>query len=421
MQEQITRYKALFGKAYTVGTDHLNNIFGWSIPDLSFQYLLASDMFWMSKIYEIAGPPESLKSLFLLSLMANFMRRGGIGFLVDTENGKTSPHLIEALMEGCLHNLSSVKAGDHESMQAYVTGFIAYHKKLCLQKGYKIPLVVGIDSLVGVKSQENSAKFEKDGHSGKRFPIEAMMNTHLFSELNKQIIDWPIVIIATNHLTDDLKKQETQPSYMSKHATMTKGGVTFKFFCATRLELNVTQRKELVSGTSSMLHIKSVKNALSIHGRRLSVKFSTKQSEEENKVKVHFDWNRATADLFKSDAFNNQTVKDLLKVKKSDNTGVYSSKVLGLEGVDADTFCEGLYQRPDIVEKIKPAVQIMKFRKVSEKDLIIQEGEKKEEDKAATERLLAQYREASKKAEEKRKPKGEIDNEEDIKENPNES
>lgn len=328
-------------------SDHL--VVGIPCPALPFEYLIGQSVFPLSLIMQINGPPGSLKSSLLYEIFRWFRMAGG-GAILNENETKFAPDLARSIIryrEGevglILNRCTSV-----ESWQTQMTYWIQkLQKDFTGTKdnpgpGRTVPVVIGVDSIMGKLSEESQEKIGKDGSAGRAFPIEALSITNYMKTVPQWIDGWPFALILNNHLKmgqDDKGNQVRR----------TAGGVGVNFQESFEIETKVSKsRLKSASWEGRQIRLRCEKNSFapghrSIETRMLWWHETNPQTGEQEQVTV-WDWDWATVKML-YDTMTYRKGRELQRLrdlgfhiampKVSDVENTAWSKNLGMTEADA--------------------------------------------------------------------------------------
>jgi RecA/RadA recombinase len=253
-------------------TDEENDpLIGLPLPALSVRYLLQSNILPLSRFIHLRGKYSSGKSALLIEIMRWFAIYGGGGVLVDTE-GKSSRSMIDGM---CGHNneytqrLRVVKAETVEEWQKKYISLCQLVRKQTDAGREVYPLCIGIDSISAVEVDRRVEKVAEEGHASAGHPALArnlsdFMRTALIPTLRHS----PIVLIATNHLKEEINQTGFGPP-----KTYAPGGAALDHYPTIILDMERTSAKLIDRNGQQGQHVRitAAKNNLGAFGRRIAV------------------------------------------------------------------------------------------------------------------------------------------------------
>ena len=150
--------------------DHDNLLVGIPIPALAFEYLMTLSAFPLGLVLQLIGEPGTLKSSLLFEIFRWFRLAGGGAYLYEHES-KVSLKLLNSVMDEPHGGLGAVLE-PCESVEDWQERLMAWTKRLQKQfmgtkaepgPGRCIPIVSGVDSLMGKLSEESQSKILASG------------------------------------------------------------------------------------------------------------------------------------------------------------------------------------------------------------------------------------------------------------------
>lgn len=356
--------KDLEGRTYLGKEMEARNI-GIPLPHFSLMYLFDSTVLALGKIYGIAGPSQSQKSSLGFEILSWIFRAGGGGRLVECEGQKYSPSLIRSLMGDYADMLILDRCDTTDQAQNFITDSIKVLRKI----GKRETLFgLMLDSLAGVETEAASAKVEKEGFSAARsYPETALTYTKYFKWLGGATADLPLIFLFINHRKEVPSSMPGLPPTQS-----TPGGKAQRFHTSTYLWVDRTSRGKtrqtrLVDGQKVVLpqeirplKIKCDKNSLGIEGRVIHVDFWWYR-DTANVQHSFFDWADATANLLVEHQDTRGVVNPgpegrYAKLGEvydvSESGGLFSSKALGLKGVEGHELGDHVARNQDVLNTL---------------------------------------------------------------------
>lgn len=187
------------------------------VPYLAWEILINTQGFPLGSFVQLAAPPGVGKSGLLAEIGRWFGVLGGGLELIDNES-KHYPPWFKAIMGSYYDNSCRLqRTRSTEEMQFAVSAAVKFWQKFMEGTaenpgpGYVIPIVIGVDSIVGSTSEETSntifgGKTAKgttkrgEGFASRGHPIEALINSRYFKAVKAKIRSLPIAIVGVNHL-----------------------------------------------------------------------------------------------------------------------------------------------------------------------------------------------------------------------------
>jgi len=348
---QVEQARKQFGhRAVMAATEAANLVIVIPCPSLAFEYLIAQDGFPLGLVLHLAGPPGSLKSSLLLEFIRWFRMAGGGGILMENET-KYSPDLPKSILgyEDAEVGLILNRCVSVEDWQDKLTYWIDTQKKGLIGTkeepgpGRTVPILFGVDSIMGKASYETQEKVAKEGHAERSFPVEAMKMTTYMKSVPQWIDEWPFALVLNNHLK--IGKDDT-----GREVKRTAGGVGVNFQESWELEPSVVKSKiGSADWDGVQIRIRCRKNSMGPTHRQIETRMlwweeENKETGEWEQITV-WDWDWATIKMLstlksrpaarlKDAGFHLQTPK----VSDVENTAWSSN--LGMKAKDAKPWQE---------------------------------------------------------------------------------
>lgn len=224
----------------------------------------------MTKVFEMFGDPGSGKSLMLVKLAGETIRRGGIAYIVDTEDAVNPLFAKVILNDPKGEVVSKIQRIDSIDTIEQLRSFLINLAEKKVATKSKAPIFIGIDSI----SQLSSEKEMEDAKSGSmaRDMTKAQAMRGLFRVVNRYLRDANITLAALSH-TSSAIGGFGNPVTAANHG----GGVKF----ASSLRIWITSSKEVADSAGVPLGVrmnfKVDKNRMVFKGRKASVNLSFKK------------------------------------------------------------------------------------------------------------------------------------------------
>jgi hypothetical protein len=190
---------------------------GLYIPHLAARYAFQRETIQFARSLMIYGPPASCKTAWLAELYKWAYAYGGRYLHVDVEE-KDAPDLRASIVRTPPDYREWKYTA--ESMEGYMRAiyqYTAWFREECEREkppgpGRKVPLVIGVDSLLGKLSESvMDAMDEKHGGAPyRRFGDEARVLNDWFKGVTRHVRGWPILLVVINH--DKPEKLPTGPT-----------------------------------------------------------------------------------------------------------------------------------------------------------------------------------------------------------------
>ncbi len=283
-----------------VGSATQNLMIGIPIPALAFEFLLAQDCFPLGHIMQVNGPPGTNKTSLMAEFIRWFVMNGGGANYLEAET-KQSPDLLPSIIGWDRQPYIIDRCDSLEDWQRRMTNYIDLHKtRLSGNKespgpGRTVPILLGVDSLMGKLSEETIEKIREAGAAGRQFPKEALSLTSYFKAVPAWIDQWPFAIVLNNHVK--FSKDEQGNKTRNKG-----GGQQISFQESFELEMSVVKSElKCADWDGKVLQIRNYKNSFGPDQRRIQVRIiwwnePDPESKEPGAVRqvTRWDWDWAT-------------------------------------------------------------------------------------------------------------------------------
>lgn len=361
-----------FGNVYTA--DQLNRHFKvLEVWPFALQWILDANGFFLGKIYMLEGDPSAGKSQFGYGMGEVFVDNGGLFVLIETES-KTSQKTMEAKMgrqriesgRVIYHQTYSIDADTEASKEEKAGAWQAAVKNwidvMTNQKNglQNVPALILVDSMTGVAGAETRKEYEAGGiMKARSYGGAATANSlaKYFRNLSSRIGNTNITVAFTNHLKEGMIDQMRQRA--GKKGKKGVGGEQPRFHSACTLWFSRGAETQYVSRTKRDIHISVHKQSFGLDTRRLTVPFYVTIEEDgagESYRDIQWDWDEATTMLLHrfcglKDSKDKAAIARKIFHLDCAN-GLFSSKTLGVEGLDARAMGKLINESKDIYEQL---------------------------------------------------------------------
>jgi len=252
------------------------------------QYMFGCAVLPMGTVIEANGPQMSCKTMLMYEFGRFFKNSGGWLDMILTE-GKVSTSLIRSVVgwdKRSRDAVFSVRVRHMNQMMDEITRRLAIVHTMATKgidgapkTGYKFPVLMGVDSIMGANALETKNKIEKEGSTKRGFPIEALILSPYLKNVSSNISGFPISLFLINHR----KEKEKDDAKPYEKVKFTKSGGKQLRFQAT-YELVTHMVREWVSGdprpnSSSEIENRTIrigndKNSAGTNGREFDIRVS---------------------------------------------------------------------------------------------------------------------------------------------------
>ena len=344
-----------FGQDAVMVADEMSNmIIGIPSPSLAFEYVITQDCFPLGLIIHLAGKSNTNKSALLAEFFRWFIAAAGIGNLFEVESKISTDFLpsivgYEDARRICIDNCNSV-----EDWQQHLLFWLHEHKqKLVGTKeepgpGRTVPVLFGVDSIMGKAAWETQEKVRDQGYGSRNFPVEALSITQFTKTIPHLITNWPFAIVLNNHMkigTDEIGREVRR----------TGGGAGVGFQESFELETKVRKSDiECADWKGRVINIKCWKNSYGDTYRDADTRILWWQELDEEateqtgaqvwRQRTVWDWHWATVKLLTSlqgrEKQRLDAVMHIKATKTSDVENAAYSSTLGMKEKDAVPWSE---------------------------------------------------------------------------------
>lgn len=355
-----------------LASEAANTLIGIPTPSLAFEYLIGQDAFPLGLILHLNGLPASNKTSLLCEFYRWFVNANGGGVYLEAET-KYSPDLMPSIVGYDTANRIAVERCDSvEHWQQMLQYWVDTHKKgLEGTKaepgpGRVVPILFGVDSIMGKASWETQEKVQTDGYAGRAFPVEALSITTFMRTIPQMMDEWPFALVLNNHL----KVSKDEQGMTQKR---TAGGAGVNFQESWEIQMSVVKPKITCADPENPWEGKVVKlhcskNSMGTDKRSVEARmlwWDEVQEDGSVRQKTVWDWDWAMIKMFISvKGAEAAKLQDVLHIEAPHVSPVENdawSKTLGMKAADAIPWSDlGARIRQDTVlyDKIRQALGI---------------------------------------------------------------
>lgn len=361
------------------GTDTENLVIGIPIPALAFEWVIGQDVFPLGLIMQIVAKHGTGKSGLLAEIGRWFDMAGGITVLNENET-KFSPHWYESIMGQEAYNRMQLnRCSSVESWQRHLTFDIqsedGYKKTLLGTKkepgpGRTVPILFGVDSVMGKMSELSQELIRKEGMAGRGYPVEALIIARYMRTLPQWIDGWPFSVVLINHLS---LKQNADTHQEERHKG---GGVLINFQESFEIELRKVgpKRFETQEYEGFYLDIDCAKNSFGPTHRTAKVKVVWWEEPDDDgsyRQVTKWDWDWATTNLLCNIMTGDKHVRMKKHLKDVDfhmefksptsHSAAAWSRTLGVPQKQPLSFSdmgEAIRNSPEVTDRLRQALRI---------------------------------------------------------------
>lgn len=402
-QAELAR-KQFGHKSVFLGSEADTLVIGIPCPSLAFEFVIAQDCFPLGLVMQIVAKHGVGKSGLLAEIGRWFNDAGGGMVLCENET-KFNPHWYRSIMGKSrfdrmqLHRCKSV-----EDWQRHLTWAMKKMKsdlegtKEAPGPGRTVPVLFGVDSIMGKMSEENQEKVlgaaikpkkgkkgeaaegpQKRGTTGdgfaaaRSFPIEAGSITKYLRTIPQEFDEWPFGLVLINHLrmkTDDMGHAERNKT----------GGEQVNFQESFELELKKIgghkKKIECAEFEGIPLELSCEKNSFGPTHRRIQTRVlwwdEIEEATGDTVQKTAWDWDWSTTHLLNSQLSGEKSSPriraalkaidfDLTCPSAADVENTAWSKAVGVSAKDPVTWSEMgalIREDKDLMDRLRRALRI---------------------------------------------------------------
>ena len=370
------RARTKFGHEAVMAASEMDNlIVGIPCPALVFEYIIAQDCFPLGLVFHLSGATNTNKSALLSEFFRWFLLAEGLGNLFEVESKISTDFLPSIVGYDMAKHIMVDNCVSVEDWQAHLQYWLQEHKialtgtKENPGPGRTVPILFGVDSIMGKEAWETQEKVRDVGAGGRAFPLAALSITQFMKTVPGDLTGWPFAICLNNH-----RKAGTDDKGHEVWRTGGGSGVGFQ----ESFELATSIRKsniECADWKGRIINIKCWKNSYGdtyrnadtriLWWEELDAAASAEAGRQIWRQKTVWDWHWATVKLLTTlegqekarldDAFHIRAVK----TSEVENTAW--SKNLGMKAEDAVSWAQlgaVIAADPVALEAIRGALSI---------------------------------------------------------------
>lgn len=348
------------------GDESERQLLGMYLPALCLRYLFQSNIMPFTRIGQIVGEEGSCKSALLSEFFRITRANRGRSHLMEAET-KDSPIMRLSINN---YDKKAVLCKPCESMEDWQDGLTYFidlaKKKMTGTKaapgiGKIVPVMFGVDSLMGKGCRETIAKIAKEGFAQRSFPAEALLIANYMRFIPQQLANWPFVLWGVNHMkpgTDSMGRPKNNVA----------GGKSLKFQETYEIEMHRVKDIKKVDVQGIAIKLLMRKNSLGASRLSINADLLWWADEEHDFIqRTVWDWNSASIDLllsFEGSRYNKlQEVCDLHVVDKSKK--LVWSQVLDIPKSDPTSFSKAgeiLESKPDVLARLHKLLRVYEYQ-----------------------------------------------------------
>lgn len=203
----IGEAKKLFPNRVYTGSEESMRSICLPVP-FAVRCLLQQEGFPMGRFVLLAGPQESCKSAMSYEMIRWHRRQSGKGIIIEVED-KRSPELCQSILN---YDERAVEVHRCETMEDWNSALSFWLDKVKMLmdgdpkapkarpgKGRIAPFCFVVDSIMSAVVEDVMATVQEEGHTGKRYALEAGQLSDYLKVATKWLSDFPFSLIGINH------------------------------------------------------------------------------------------------------------------------------------------------------------------------------------------------------------------------------
>lgn len=149
------------------------------------------------KTIDLSGDSGCGKSLILATILADNIRKGGISYLIDTENAWNKQFAMAIIGDESIVNKIQINKSLDTIERLEI--FLEKLTNVYVSKGFTMPVVVGIDSISNLSTM-HEIKLIQEEKNDKKDMFKAGLIKRMFRTITRKQRVANLTIITTNHL-----------------------------------------------------------------------------------------------------------------------------------------------------------------------------------------------------------------------------
>jgi len=273
------------------------------VPSFAFRFLIGTEGLSIGSMFTLAGAPGSFKSTMLAEIQRWHYANGGGGITMETES-KDQDDLRAAILDYDFTRFKMIECHSLEDWQGAIAAKIEEFKALDEQyHGRRLPVCIGIDSIMGKASQYTIEQVKKEGHVTPGWNLyEHKAITKWLQVATALMTGWPFTLVVIGHLKDGM------PGPTGRSVKYIPGAVAIDYqsvteVAMTRAATTVTRDPRNLSNNRQVIpiYMSIMKSNNSPKGQKIKVPLSIWQDKDEQtgqyRTHARFEWNEAAINL----------------------------------------------------------------------------------------------------------------------------
>jgi RecA/RadA recombinase len=298
--------RELFPSRIYTGSEESMRAICLPMPALAPRVLFQQEGYPLGRFILLSGPKESCKSACGYEFLRWHRLQKGRGIIIEVED-KRSPELCQSIMNYDPKAIQIHRCTTMEEWNSALTHWLDTVKMLMdgdpnapkarPGRGRMAPFGFMVDSIMSAVTEGVMHDIEKEGHTGKRYALEAGQLSDYMKAFTKWLSDYPFSVIGINHV------KPGQDRYGNPVHNM-PGGKAPGYHASLHVEMTrVGKQWRMADGTEG-LHLKMdvLKNSSAPHAN-IEVDMVWKMDVDnitasgECLQRTYFDWETASIEI----------------------------------------------------------------------------------------------------------------------------
>lgn len=350
----------------TIEADFSNHTLVIPVPNLCLEYLLGINGFPLSRSTVLAAENHVGKTAMLAEMNNWHRAMAGRGVVGCTEGDKDSPVLRQSISRYDAKALTYQNKASVEAWQSYLW----FNAKKVIQHFEKnpqhtVPILTGVDSLVGVLCKNKIDDIMKSGHARADFATEAKLIGDWIKTYSSTLLaGQPLSFVGTSHIYLENNRMPNLPPKI-----VVSGGKKLLYMSAITILMRYVKKLDSTTRKGHVVNFSLIKNTLSgtRHFANFDASLYWEHDQENNRQRTWWDWDGATVELLADrnlfPATKNETGKRLVAVCNIQSLagGLYYCPQLGVkegQAMPASDLGALLAKNEEVKQAVREALHI---------------------------------------------------------------
>lgn len=348
----INEAKRLYPNRVYTGSEESMRSICLPVP-FAVRCLLQQEGFPMGRFVLLAGPQESCKSATSYEIIRWHRRAMGKGIIIEVED-KRSPELCQSILD---YDERAVEVHRCETMEDWNSALSFWLDKVKILmdgdpkapkarpgKGRIAPFCFVVDSIMAAVVEDVMANVQEEGHTGKRYALEAGQLSDYLKVATKWLSDYPFSLIGINH------NKPGQDRYGNPVRKL-PGGKAPGYHASLDIDMNrVGKQWKSASEEGITLRMDVMKNSSAPHSSIevdmvWYIDYENPTDAGECLQRTFFDWNSATINVIRKamqdpGVARRKKVDELIGLHCTEKSQMCWSEQLGIPDSDPVSYRE---------------------------------------------------------------------------------